>query len=363
MRALSALSFIITGSGLIAAGIVLIVLASCDRPSPVFKDDLDVMRTSAQIDIVGLRGNEAYKAARAVENEIDKLNQIGYAFEPSSELYKLNEAISQGQSITVSEELKDLIEEAGRLYSASNGLFNPAAGELALLWEYRCDATDCAESPYTEEVQHLVDEKETEVKAQKPSMDDLILNDDKVASRKSAVKLDFGEIILGYALDRGVMRLKEMGVKNARIYIGGGVRTIGTTDGKPWMIGLPLLGAGDNLIGDIETYGDEAVITVHAFGKSIGKNSSLYRHVVDPRSGLPVKETQSVTVIHNSATTANAAAAALLINGIDGWSGIADKMNVHSIMLVTQDGTIYASPRMEQRIHWKQGLVHQHLVP
>jgi thiamine biosynthesis lipoprotein len=117
------------------------------------------------------------------------------------------------------------------------------------------------------------------------------------------------------------------------------------------------------MIGTIESRGDEALVTVHAFDKSMGREGSVYRHVIDPRSGLPVKDTRSVTVIHRSATVAGAAAVALLINGREGWSDIADKMDVGSIMMITQDGTVYTSPKMEERIHWKQNLVHQHLVP
>jgi len=56
------------------------VLAGCDTPSTVFKDDLHVLGTSAEIVIVGLPSKEASKAARAVEKDLEKLDHIGYTF-------------------------------------------------------------------------------------------------------------------------------------------------------------------------------------------------------------------------------------------------------------------------------------------
>ena len=349
MRSLSALSFIITGSGLIAAGIVLIVLAGCDTSSTVFKDDLDVLGTSAEIVIVGLPSKEASKAARAVEEDLEKLDHIGYTFGSAGELHKLNEAISRSQTLTVSAELKDLIEEAGRLYTASNGLFNPAAGELTALWEYECPQIECTESHYSVEILAMIHrEVEDVVLKQQPSMDDLSVDGNDVTSRKPLVKLEFGDMIRGFALDQGIAHLKEMGVENAMIVLGNGVRTIGTRGNKPWWIRF--LGDGEHMgehvIGTIEPNGDEAVVTVHAFDKSIGKKGSVYRHVVDPRSGFPVWETDSVTVIHESATTANAAAT-----------------GVHSIMMITRTAMIYTSSKMEERIHRKQDRMHLHLMP
>lgn len=356
MRPLTALSTMV-------AGFFLSVLAACDTSLDEFRDDLKVLGATAEIVIVGVPSQKAAITARAVEKDLEMLTHVGYSFEPGSELYKLNEAISQGQSIAVSPDLKRLIEAASKLYSQSDGLFNPAMGELTALWEYQCDKVDCVESPYSEEVRHLVEKKESEVISLKPSMEDLIFDGDKLTSQKPVVKLEFGDVIRGVALDKGIAHLKELGVENAMLSIGSGVRTLGSRGGKPWRIGLPRHASAENMAGTIESTGDEAAVTVHAFEKSIGKEGSVYRHVVDPRSGLPVKETRSVTVIHDSAATANAAAAALLINGRKGWAGLAGKMDIQSVMMVTRDGAIYTSPKMEERITWKHGVSHHRLAP
>jgi len=67
--------------------------------------------------------------------------------------------------------------------------------------------------------------------------------------------------------------------------------------------------------------------------------------------------------MHENAMIANASAVTILVAGIKDWKMIADKMEVHKILVITKDGTIFTSPAMEHIIHWKQGVEHQHLVP
>ena len=252
----SARKYVTVGFLFLVAGIVFLALSACEVPKPVFKDGLDVLGTSAEIVVVGLTDQQASKAIRAVEKDLERFDHIGYTLESTGELHRLNEAISRNQAMTVSVELKGLIEEAVRLSSASNGLFNPAAGELTALWEYECDKADCTEAPYPEEIKKLVVEKASEVISEQPSMDDLRFDGNEVTSRKTVVKLDLTDIMRGFALDRGMEHLQEMGVENAMIFLGSGVRTLGRKGKKPWWLGVPLVGLQDHMIGTIESRGD-----------------------------------------------------------------------------------------------------------
>jgi len=342
--------------------LVFLLVSSCERNGGVFEDELNVLGTFAQISIVGLQPVEARKVVLAVEKDLKALDFIGYTFEEEGELRQLNEAIAQGRSMAVSDDLMELIQAARKLSRASDGLFNPARGQLTAFWEFNCDRDECSESPYPDEVQKLVDEQVAKIISRNPSMDDLIVHGNEVRSRNRMVKLEFGDMIRGLALDKGIEHLKRIGVSNAMIDIGGSVRSIGTRDGHDWWIGIPDA-TGHHLIGTIENLDDLSVVTVRSFDKSFGKRGLVYRHIVDPRTGNPVKDVESVTVMHDSAMIANASAVTFLIGGIDNWKFIADRMDVHKILVITKDGTIYTSPAMEHAIYWKQGIEHQHLVP
>ena len=348
--------------GSLMAVIALLLVTSCERNGGVYEDELNVLGSFAQISIAGMLPEDAKQAALAVENDLQTLDYIGYTFEAEGELRELNEAIAQGRSMTVSEGLVELIMEAKKLSAASDGLFNPATGELTALWEFHCGKEQCSEVPYPDEVQRLIDEQVAKIIAGHPSMDDLIINGNEVSSRNRLVKLEFGDIIRGLALEKGIAHLEDMGVSNAMIDIGGGVRTMGRRGDHDWWIGIPDA-SGKHLIGSIENIDDQAVVTVRAFDPSFGKGDLVYRHIVDPRSGLPVRDVLSVTVMHDNAMVANASAMAFLAAGIKDWKTVADRMDAHKILVITKDGTLYTSPAMEHIIHWKQGIEHQHLIP
>jgi thiamine biosynthesis lipoprotein len=342
--------------------IVLLIFTSCERNVGVYEDEMNVLGTFAQISIAGMLPEDAKQAALATEKDLQTLDYIGYTLEAEGELQQLNEAIANGRSMTVSDGLLELIKKAAELSTASNGLFNPASGQLTAFWEFHCDKDECEESPYPIEVQRLVDEQTAKTLARKPSMDDLKINGNKVSSRNRSVILEFGDIIRGFALEKGIAHLGELGVRNAMIDIGGSARTMGTRGKHDWWIGIPDA-SGKHLIGSIENIDDRAVVTVRAFDKSFGKRDLVYRHIVDPRTGHPVKDVQSVTVMHENAIIANASAVTILISGINDWRTVADRMDTQKILVITRDGTIYTSPAMEHIIHWKQGIEHQHLIP
>ena len=339
----------------------LFMLSGCERNNRVFEYELNALGTFVQISIVGQTTETARTAAITIEEDLLVLDSIGYTFELEGELRRLNEAIRKGQSMEVSDTLVELISNAGKLSSLSEGMFNPATGQLTAFWEFHCDKDECDESPYPDEVQRLVNEHVEVIISQKPSIDDLVIKGNRVSSRNRLVKLEFADIIRGVALDKGIERLAALGVTNAMIDIGGNVRTIGTRGDHDWWIGIPGR-FGKELIASLENIDDKAVVTVRAFDHSAGKLGRVYRHIVDPRTGLPVKDIQSVTVTHKSAVVASAAATALLIAGIRDWKMIADKMDIHEILMITKDGTIYTSTAMAHVIHWKQGMQHQYLV-
>jgi thiamine biosynthesis lipoprotein len=348
--------------GSLMAAFVLLLVTSCERNGGVYEDELNVLGTFAQISIAGMTPEAAQQAAVAVEKDLQTLDYIGYTLDAEGELQQLNEALAEGRNMMASEGLVELITEAKKLSAASGGLFNPASGELTALWEFHCGNEECGETPYPDEVQRLIDEQVAKIIAGQPSMDDVRINGNKVGSRNRLVKLEFGDIIRGLALEKGIAHLEDMGISNAMIDIGGGARTIGRRGDHDWWIGIPDA-SGKHLIGSIENIDDQAVVTVRAFDQSFGKRDLVYRHIVDPRTGLPVKDVLSVTVMHDNAMVANAAAATFLVAGIKDWKMVADRMDAHKILVITKDGTIYTSPAMEHIIHWKQGIEHQHLVP
>lgn len=348
---------------LLVAVALMTVLPGCERKTDVFETRMNILGTTASVTIAGLAQQQAEEATRHAEQVLRSLDHIGYTFGSGGELQRVNEALANGRTIAVSEEMIELLEKSRQLSKASGGLFNPAAGELTALWEFHCDRDACdTPPPYPDDVQALVDSKTAEVLRRRPGMDDVVVRGNRVSSRSRQVKLEFSDIIRGLALDLAIRSLREAGAANAMIDIGGSVHTSGTRGDHAWWIGIP--DADDSrLVGSIESVDNESLVTVHALDASLGRQDMIYRRIVDPHTGQPAGGIRSVTVLHDSATVANAAATAFLVAGTANWKTVADRMDVHALLLITTDGTIYTSPAIDHRIHWKQGITHQHLVP
>jgi len=346
--------------------ILLIMLATvptaCSRDKLVHSTKMNVLNTYADVTIAGEDEQKVKLAIADVEQELKIINYISYTFQEDSELRLLNTAIANGDSITVSDEMVDLINTSKRLSKLSGGLFNPAAGELTALWEFHCKKNNCTESPFPEEVSKLVAAKKQEVIASKPAMSDININGNTVSATNKNIKLEFGDVIRGYALDKSIQQLRALNIQNAMVEIGENVRIIGHKNEHPWWVGIQDA-RGEHLLGTIELMQDSAIITAHALAKSIDKQGSIYRHVVDPETGMPVKSISTVTVLHENGAMADVAATALLIAGIEGWQKIADALGVTAILMYTSDGTLYLSPAMSDKIHWKQEVPHKLLIP
>lgn len=321
---------------------------------------MELLGSKAEVTIAQASKEKAETAITETETELFAFDNVGYTFEEECELRYLNAALANGDPFRASNELVELITISKKLSKQSKGLFNPAAGELTALWEYHCKTETCPESPYPDEVMKLVKTKDMNVLKSNPLMSDVVVNGNIVSSKNNSVKLEFGDVIRGYAMDKGIKHLKSMGIDNAMIDIGPSARVIGNKGKHPWWIGLHDA-TGKHILGTIKMSGDKSVVTVNAFSKSASDKGTIYRHVVDPRTGLPVKGIASVTVVHKSAAVANVTATSLMVAGLEHWKAVTKTMGVKAVLIFTDDGTIYLSPAMSQMINWRTEVPHKFL--
>ena len=341
---------------------LMTMMLSCSSDKLMHSEKMQVLDTYADVTIAGADEDSVRRAIKDVEQELKAIDHISYTFHEGSELSALNTAIADGEALQVSDELVELIELSKQLSEQSGGLFNPAVGELTALWEFHCEAESCSESPFPDEIKKLVAEKEKQVIASSPSMSDIKLSGNIVSTGNRHIRLEFGDIIRGYALDKSIEHLRALNIKNAMVEIGDDVRIIGHKKDHPWWVGIQDA-TGEHLLGTIELTQASALVTARALARSHDTQGSVYRHVIDPSTGMPVDEISRVTVIHDSGAEAAVAATALLIAGLDGWYQLAEAMGVTAVLMYTRDGTLYLSPAMSDRMHWKQEMPHKLLVP
>jgi thiamine biosynthesis lipoprotein len=287
-----------------------------------------------------------------LQERFQYMHRNWHAWEPG-QLVDINQAIAGGRVAQADDHIATLIRQSQVFEASSGGRFNPAIGRLVGLWGFHTsDYPIRAEVPAEADIAGLV--------AARPSTADLQITGSsggqwQVRSTNPTVQLDFGGIAKGYAVDLAIQALKLRQPEGAIVNAGGDLRAFGTNHGRPWRVAIenPLGG----VLGVVEIQTDEAVFTSGNYQR-FGEDSSGFRyaHILDPRTGWPVDEVLSATVIVHSGVAADAAATALVVGGLDEWAEVAKGLAIHALLLTDRDGKVYLNRAMSARLVMVEGM-------
>ncbi|WP_313920114.1 FAD:protein FMN transferase [Tahibacter sp.] len=295
---------------------------------------------------VELRGASEADAAAAFGAIGELLQRDQRAWHPweMSDLMRLNAAIAQGQPYQTSAELSGLLRQAQQAYVASDGLFNPAIGSLVDLWGFHTgDYPITAPPPPAQNIAATL--------ATQPRMDDLVVaQDGTVASRNRAIQLDLNGLAEGYAAEQIAALLRERGIANALINVGGDVLALGHAVDRPWRVGIR--SPQHETLAGAELRGHEALFSSGNYNKFREADGQRWGHVLDPRTGQPARGVAAVSVIHGDAVTADVASTVLMVAGPADLERIARSLGVACVVLVGEDGTVWMTPAIQRRLEF-----------
>ena len=163
--------------------------------------------------------------------------------------------------------------------------------------------------------------------------------------------LDLGGIAKGAILEQFVGILSAAGVLNAIIDIGGDLTVMGHMKGRTARIGVRAPRSED-VLGWIEVLDGETVMTSGDYERFFEHDGIRYQHVLDPRSGYPVQETISASVVHRDPVLADAAATALLVAGPGEFEQLCELLGLEEALIVSASGDLRLTPAMEKRLNW-----------
>ena len=333
-----------------------LLLNGCSR-EPLYQSQGYVFGTLVDVSIYGEPEPRARELADHVLQDFQALHNQLHAWQPGSELNKLNQAFADGKSPPISTELAQIITNATALSVQSNGLFNPAIGGLIKQWGFQRDEFTAVKIDAAA-ITGLV-------KAD-PKMTDIIIENNLASSKNPTVRLDLGGYAKGYALDRAVKYLRRQNVKNALINIGGNIIALGKHGEKPWRVGIqhprkpgPIATLDLNNGWAIGTSGD-----YQRYFELAGKR---YCHVIDPRSGYPAQGTQAVTILvppsEQAGTLSDVASKPIFISSSDDRTTTAKTMGVADFMVIDAQGKIFVSASMARRLKWVEKNVAPTIFP
>jgi thiamine biosynthesis lipoprotein len=320
-----------------------LLLSACGK-EPLYQEQGYVFGTLVEVTVYGVEETRAKQGVADVMHEFQRLHDLLHAWKPS-ELSSLNIAIALGKRQAVSTELAAMLQNAAQLSEQSEGLFNPAIGGLIQTWGFQADDFKAV----------LPDESQVAllVKAQ-PQMSDLVISANDIRSTNRKVILDLGGYAKGYALDQAATILKQHGISNALINIGGNVMALGSHGKRLWRVGIQHP-RKPGALATLELQDGEAVGTSGDYQRYFEVDGKRYCHLIDPRNGQPVQGVQAVTIITRGARAgllSDASSKPLFIAGVAGWRAAANKMKLDQALLIDADGVVHLTIAIQKRLEF-----------
>ncbi len=137
-------------------------------------------------------------------------------------------------------------------------------------------------------------------------------------------RVSFGGIVKEYAADRVASLLQQAGRPQALVNLGGDIRVVGPrADGRAWQIGIrhprrpgAILRTIPLASGALSTSGD--------YERCIEVDGVRYGHVLDPRTGWPVRFMASASVVAPLCVLAGSASTIAMLKAEEGPAWLAE---------------------------------------
>ena len=182
----------------------------------------------------------------------------------------------------------------------------------------------------------------------------------KVRKQDPRMMLDCSAIAKGFGVDAVARMLRNRGVQNFMVEIGGEVVTCGVNAQRlPWRVGVikpseDSLNVGHELQ-TILNVTDKAMATSGNYRNFYYKNGRRYAHTIDPKTGYPVQHSLlSATVVANSCTVADAYATSFMVMGRERAQQLLERHPELMAYLIYDDGhgdiAVWFSPSLRSQI-------------
>ncbi len=261
-----------------------------------------VMGTIAEIGVVHRNPRHAQGAIDAAIAELRAVDRAMTRFSDHSEVGRANRVAAK-RPVPVSGATAEVIAAALVWAEASQGAFDPTLGRAVELW----DVGHRVAPPAAGELRRfagaaLYRELELGERGGSPV----------VVYRDGDVALDLGGIAKGYGVDRAVTALREWGVRDALVNVGGDLYALGVSeDGDPWEVGVRDPDDAGKLAATFRI-SDRAIATSGDYEQYFEHGGRRYHHLLDPRTGEPRRSAvRSVTVAADRCMMADAAGTAV----------------------------------------------------
>jgi thiamine biosynthesis lipoprotein len=261
------------------------------------EESADAMGSTFSIVLYGDDQSCVEEAVKAAFGEVERVESILSIYRPDSEWNRVNRCAAQ-EAVRVSPEAFSLLARCLDYSRLSEGAFDVSVGPLLRAWGL---VRGTGRVPGEAELGDAL----AVVGYRHVSLDP---ETGTVRFDSPGVEIDPGGIGKGYAVDRAVGILKEMGFKKALVAgAASSIYGLGAPPGEPrgWRVDIPdptnpRRSAAQVFLKDL------SLSTSGNYEKSFWAGDRVYSHIMDPRTGYPAQGVALVSVVAPRATDSEA---------------------------------------------------------
>jgi thiamine biosynthesis lipoprotein len=262
------------------------------------------MGTPCDIQLYAKTQAKARQAADAVIADVHRLEALYSRYRDDSFLSAINRVAAAGGRITVDEETAGLLNYAATCHEQSDGLFDITSGILRRAWRF-----DRGELPDPAQIQELLE---------KVGWHKLRWQSPVLEFPMSGMEIDFGGIVKEYAVDRAAALCQGAGVRHGVINLGGDIKVIGPrADGSPWRIGIRHPRHKEAVMRTI-LLREGALASSGDYERCLIVDGVRYGHILNPKTGWPVRHLAAVSVIADFCVVAGSASTIAMLKEAGG---------------------------------------------
>ena len=276
-----------------------------------------------------------------------ELMRVDYSLSPFNKESVIT-AVNQNREVMLDPYFVEVFNKAMEISRETKGAFDITVAPLVNAWGFGFKHEQMPTKRQVDSLRQIIGYQK------------VALKNGKVVKQDPRMMLDCSAIAKGFGVDAVARMLRDRGVQNFMVEIGGEVVTCGVNAQRlPWRVGVvkpseDSLSTGHELQ-TILNVTDKAMATSGNYRNFYYKNGRRYAHTIDPKTGYPVQHSLlSATVLAASCTVADAYATSFMVMGLDNARQLLEHHPELMAYLIYDDGkgdiAVWFSPSLRHKI-------------
>lgn len=276
-----------------------------------------------------------------------ELMRVDYSLSPFNKESVIT-AVNQNREVMLDSYFVEVFNKAMEISRETKGAFDITVAPLVNAWGFGFKHEQMPTKRQVDSLRQIIGYQK------------VALKNGKVVKQDPRMMLDCSAIAKGFGVDAVARLLRDRGVQNFMVEIGGEVVTCGVNAQRlPWRVGVvkpseDSLSTGHELQ-TILNVTDKAMATSGNYRNFYYKNGRRYAHTIDPKTGYPVQHSLlSATVLAASCTVADAYATSFMVMGLDNARQLLEHHPELMAYLIYDDGkgdiAVWFSPSLRHKI-------------